>query len=99
MTRDAVGFHPAARLELLETAGFYDLERPGLGAEFLDEVERAILNIVSHPEASPVLLGSVRKRPVARFPYSVVYSVSEVGVRVSTIAHRSRRPFYWRGRL
>jgi hypothetical protein len=99
VTSYAVGFHPAARHELLEAADFYDLESRGLGTEFLNEVERAMVNIIAHPEASPALLGSVRKRAIARFPYSVVYSVSEVGVCVSAIAHNSRRPFYWRGRL
>jgi len=33
-----VGFHPDAKREMREAADFYDLERLGLGAEFLDAV-------------------------------------------------------------
>ena len=41
-----VGFHPGARLEMREAADFYDLERPGLGAEFLDEVEQTMQQVL-----------------------------------------------------
>ena len=41
----AVSFHEAAALELNEAADFYDLECPGLGAAFLDEVQTALTTI------------------------------------------------------
>lgn len=94
-----VGSHPAARQELRESADFYDLEKPGLGSEFLDDVERAIGQILEFPESAPVALGEVRKHIVARFPYSVMYSVRDGAVYVSAIAHNSRRPFYWQHRI
>jgi plasmid stabilization system protein ParE len=46
-----VGFHPAARRELYEAADFYDVENPGLGSDFLDEVERALRQAIEHPAA------------------------------------------------
>ena len=91
--------HPDARLELREAADFYDLERPGLGSEFLDEVERTIKRIVAHPESSPVVLGHVRRCLISRFPFSVIYSLRDGAIRVSAFAHTSRRPFYWRERI
>ncbi len=94
-----VGFHPAARQELRESADFYDLEKPGLGGEFLDEVERVVGQIVEFPESAPVALGEVRRRQIPRFPYSVIYSVRDGAVFVSAIAHNSRRPFYWQHRI
>ncbi|MHB1344126.1 MAG: hypothetical protein ACYCX3_07180, partial [Thermoleophilia bacterium] len=45
-----------------EAADFYDLERPGLGAEFLDAVEGTMRRVIAHPESSPVVLGQVRSR-------------------------------------
>jgi plasmid stabilization system protein ParE len=78
---------------------FYDLERPGLGTEFLGEVEGAMRRLVEHPESSPVVLSQVRMRTVPRFPYSIVYSVRAGEIFVSAIAHGSRRPFYWQDRL
>jgi hypothetical protein len=82
-----------------EAADFYDLERPGLGTEFLDEVEQTMLQVLKYPKSSPVVLGQVRKRTVTRFPYSVVYSARDGGIYVSAVAHNSRRPFYWRDRI
>ncbi len=82
-----------------EAADLYDLERAGLGSEFLDAVEGAMRRVIERPESSPVVLGHVRMGTVPRFPYSIVYSVRAGDIFVSAIAHRSRRPFYWRDRL
>ena len=94
-----VGFHPDAKREMREAADFYDLERSGLGSDFVDAVEAAMRRLTEHPESSPVLLGQVRRSTVPRFPYSIIYSVRGGGIFVSAIAHNSRRPFYWQDRL
>ena len=82
-----------------EAADFYDLERPGFGTEFLDEVERMMLQVIEYPESSPAALGNVRKRAIPRFPYSIIYSARDGGIYVSAVAHDSRRPFYWQDRV
>jgi toxin ParE1/3/4 len=93
-----VRFHPEAELELLEAADFYDHERPGLGSDFLDEVDRALRGVIEHPESSPMALGLTRKLVLRRFPYSVMYYLMDEGIVVSSIAHQRRRPYYWRDR-
>ncbi|NTU70719.1 MAG: type II toxin-antitoxin system RelE/ParE family toxin [Coriobacteriia bacterium] len=90
-----VTFEPAAAFELNEAADFYDLERAGLGSEFLDAVGHALSLVSGAPEAYPVELGETRKCVVGRFPYSVMYWVDARGVHVSAIAHHRRRPAYW----
>ena len=94
-----VGVHPDARRDLREAADFYDLERLGLGAEYLDEVEQTMRRVIEYPESSPVVLGRVRKCAIPRLPYTIVYSARGGAVYVSAVAHNSRRPFYWRDRL
>lgn len=84
---------------MLEAADFYELEKPGLGSTFLDEVHRALRQAMEHPAAAPVALGNVRRRVVAKFPYSVMYSAGEVGIVVSAVAHHRQRPLYWRDRV
>lgn len=91
-------FHESADLELNEAADFYDLRSPGLGGAFLDEVERGLGHIARHPGGAALALGAVRKRILARFPYSILHSVSEDRIRILAIAHQKRRPFYWRRR-
>jgi toxin ParE1/3/4 len=93
-----VRFHPTAQDELDQAADFYDLESPGLGSTFLNAVERALQQVRDHPESAPIILGSNRKKVVARFPFSVVYFVLEGTVVVLALAHQRRRPYYWRQR-
>ena len=47
----------------------------GLGVAFLNEVERCLRLIVSYPEAGMVLVGSVRRRLLRRFPYALLYKI------------------------
>ena len=90
-----VQFDPAAAHELREAADFYDLQRPGLGDEFLDEARAVLDRVAERPEAWPVTLGETRKAVLSRFPYSIMYWIDDTGVNVSAVAHHSRRPFYW----
>ncbi len=56
-----VGFHPAAQRELYEAPDFDDLESPGLGSDFLNEVERAMglaIELAELSRASPTKLCS-----------------------------------------
>ena len=48
---DRPDFHDLAEQELTEVAPYYDLEEPGLGSVFLDEVGRCLQLIAEHPEA------------------------------------------------
>jgi toxin ParE1/3/4 len=90
--------HENAEIEINEAADFYDLENPGLGSIFIDEIQRSIENIAQFPEAAPVIHGRVRKKPLVKFPYSLIYSIRSDEFRLLAVAHQKRRPFYWRGR-
>ncbi len=63
-----VSFHPLAEQELNEAASYYEAASPGLGATFLDEVERAVNQILEHPESAPLVNRLVRRKLVRRFP-------------------------------
>jgi plasmid stabilization system protein ParE len=93
-----VSFHENAEGELNEAADFYDLVSSKLGSLFIDEIQRTIERITEFPEAAPLLRGRVRKKPVAKFPYSIIYSVRPKEIRILAVAHQKRRPFYWHSR-
>ena len=93
-----ISIHETAEAEINEAADFYDLEDPGLGNVFLNEVERGIKLISEHPEAAPLVWGGVRKKPLRKFPFSLLYSVRHNEIRLLAVAHQMRRPFYWRSR-
>ena len=95
---DRPEFHELAEQELNEAAQYYDLEDPGLGSSFLEEGDRCLQSIESHPEAGAILLGSVRRRLLRRFPYALLYKIKPTGIRILAVMNLKRRPTYWVGR-
>jgi toxin ParE1/3/4 len=93
-----ISIHEAAEIELNESADFYDLSCPNLGSIFIDEIQRTIRSIAEFPDAAPIIQGQVRTKLVAKFPFSVIYSLRSDEVRILAIAHQKRRPVYWRSR-
>jgi plasmid stabilization system protein ParE len=93
-----ISMHEAAEAELNEAADFYDMESPGLGTVFIDEIQRVIENVTMFPEASQLLVGRIRRKLLPAFPYSLIYSVHSSEIRILAVAHQKRRPFYWRRR-
>jgi toxin ParE1/3/4 len=91
-------FHRLAEHELNEAAQYYDLEDAGLGSSFLEEADRCLQSIEAHPEAGPVLRGSVRRRLLRRFPYALLYKIKPNGIRILAVMNLKRRPMYWAGR-
>ncbi len=92
-------FHPEARIELNEAVDYYEERRSGLGWEFYEEVQDAIRRILGFPNAWQQLSAKTRRCLTNRFPYGVVYQVETDEVRIIAIAHQSRKPGYWSGRL
>jgi len=51
-------FHPLAEPELVESAKFYEDKAPGLGGDFIREVQRALAKIAVNPEAGSPPFGN-----------------------------------------
>jgi toxin ParE1/3/4 len=96
--RRSASFNPQARVELKEAAAYYGLESDALRERFLSAVEEAIEQVVASPEAARVVRGDVRRQPLRRFPYGLLYTIRGHEVRILAVMHRRRRPFYWWGR-
>ena len=94
-----ITFHPAAAAEVTEAARFYEMRSPGLGADLLTEVERALVQIAANPEASPRVGGRTQRKLLWRFPYSLLFAALPDRLRIVALAHHKRRPFYWMKRL
>jgi hypothetical protein len=95
---------PEASDELAEAAVWYEGKREGLGLEFLEAVDAALEFIGRFAQAgSPVPLVPkdlpIRRVPVRRFPFHVVYLEMSNAIRVLAFAHDHRRPGYWLSRI
>ena len=75
---------------------YYEGQRVGLGLDLRDEVEKAVRMLRRDPERWPLSKGSaLRKCPVARFSFNVLYREFEDRIWIAAIAHQKRRPGYW----
>lgn len=93
----------AAEEELQAAVAWYEGRRPNLGLRFLSDVDR-ILNLIQTHSGVGGLVPHVRSRPevrrvpLRRFPYFVIYREQEDEIQIVAFAHSSRRPGYWRHR-
>jgi len=93
-----VRFLRPAELELLDAAQYYEIQAGGLGSEFLDKIDAAILDIREAPERWPIVGTGTRRRLVHRFPYALLYRVEPDEIVIQATMHLHRRPGYWIGR-
>lgn len=104
MTESRIVILREAEEELFEAEQWYEQQRSGLGAEFLDEVSETIDRISAAPNTSLTVPGTslesgVRRLLVRRFPFSAVFVQHAQETWVIAFAHDRKRPGYWRHRL
>ena len=92
-------FDKLAQLELEDASEYYELEVPGLGVQFREEIKRGISRIREYPDAWAKEKGDVRRYLLYRFPYKILYSIEKNYIYVIAIAHCHRRPDYWVDRI
>ncbi|MES2048689.1 MAG: type II toxin-antitoxin system RelE/ParE family toxin [Pseudomonadota bacterium] len=88
--------HPEAINDLREAAEFYK-QRAGtsLSRALLEEFDHAINILLQHPKLGAPWRHNTRMHVLKRFPYSLIYKLSEEEILIVAIAHQSRRPGYW----
>lgn len=91
-------YHPDAANELTSSIEYYEKKSIGLGAEFLDEIEEAIEQILAHPQSGSLLTKQDQRILLDRFPFEIIYIVSESMITISAIKHLKRKPGYWKSR-
>ena len=87
-----------AEHEMFDAACFYEMQAPGLGTDFLAKIELALQDIAASPERWPVLRENIRKRPIRRFPYSLLYRIAPGEIVILAAMHQKRHPSYWLSR-
>ena len=98
-------FLPEALIDLEEAAAWYEDQRPGLGAELLDELESCIATAIEAPDLG-LLSGTtangneIRRYRLRRFRrYAILMSIIDGLPTVVAFEHSSRRPRYWKERV
>jgi plasmid stabilization system protein ParE len=86
-----------AESELVAAAQYHESLRPGLGAAFLDEAEKAFEALRQFPAQWRVVRADVRRGLLRRFPYAFYYWEKVAGeeLEILSISHSKRHPLYW----
>ncbi len=72
---------------------------PGLGDELVRAVKAVVARASREPEFYPVVHRDIRRGPVRRFPYGVLYGIRDDCLVVFAVYHSSRDPLGWHDRL
>ena len=84
---------------MIEASFLYEAASPGLGADFLDDVQRVIDLLREQPKLGRSVGRNLRRAVFPRFPFSIIYAEESDSILVVAVAHQKRRPGYWRARL
>jgi hypothetical protein len=91
-------FAQAARDEFLNSIDYYELQQPGLGFMFSEQVNAAIERILEFPEGWTPLDSTFHRCLIKQFPYALIYTVADQVVIVVAVMNLHRKPGYWRNR-
>jgi toxin ParE1/3/4 len=94
----SVTFRRAARAEFIEAAAWYETQRPGLGVEFIAEIERCVDAAAERPTTYEAIDKDIRRVVANRFPFSVYFRTEERRIVVLAVFHGRRNPAIWQRR-
>jgi len=99
VTERIVEFHPSASEETVAAYSWYQERSPAAAQAFLAELDIAIEKVAVSPLARPKYVAGTRRCLFRRFPFSLIYRLSDDLIEIVAVAHARRRPGYWTERL
>jgi toxin ParE1/3/4 len=87
-----LAFRPLATIEIWEAYDWYELQKEGLGSEFMEELDRFVQQLLHNPNTHSFYEASIRQGKVNRFPYVVVYEVFETNIIVYSVFMAKQDP-------
>jgi len=93
-----VVFRPVARAEFDGATLWYEDRQPGLGIQFVAEIDHAVDLASKYPDRYPVKHKEIRCISARRFPYSIFYTVESQQIVVLAVFHARRDPTVWQTR-
>lgn len=91
-------FLPAAEQDLEIAVDYYELCRPGLGEEFVQELFLTLERVLQYPNGWEKVSENSRRCLTRRFPYEIIYVVEREVLVVTAIANQRRKPGSWKKR-
>jgi plasmid stabilization system protein ParE len=88
-------FRSEAQKELLDAQAWYEARAVGLGFDFARAVDSAVQKALRMPFAFPRIDVEFRLVVTRRFPYSIIYYVSDTELVVVSCFHHRRNTVAW----
>ena len=89
---------PLAEQDATAAYDYYESLIPGLGSQFLSELDRVLALISEHPEMYQEVLPTIRRALTRVFPYGVFYAFEENTAFVIAVVADMQDPMRWRSR-
>jgi plasmid stabilization system protein ParE len=84
---------------MIAAQDWYELQSPGLGARFREELEAQVERMAEAPQRFPFMFKDVRRARLRQYPYGLFFRVLKDGVYVIACFHSRRDPTIWRDRI
>ncbi len=91
-------FHPEALQEYSEAVKYYAERSVNLAQKFINSVEEVVFKIREYPNRYPIVEGDIHRCLVKKFPYALLYTVSQDSILILAVMHSNRKPGYWKSR-
>ncbi len=76
----------------------YEMQRVGLGHDFLLCIEEGLSKIERNPAHYRIIYKELRRISIRRFPYRILYLVQNNSVIVTAVFHARKDPQAWESR-
>ena len=87
-----IEIRPLATIEIIEAYDWYELQREGLGAEFLMELEIFYTTLQRNPDTYSYYQKPVRHGSLERFLYTVVYEAFDKVIVIYSVFMYRQNP-------
>ena len=76
----------------------YDRRSPGLGDAFVESARQCVADVIADPSRFASSPGGIRYRRLRRFPYVVLFDVTDSELLMLGVLHTARSMERWRER-
>ena len=84
-------FREEVKEEIASAYKWYEIQKPGLGDEFLDELEKSFNLLKSKPKYFGFINQFQRRLVLEKFPYKIIYEIFDNKIVIFTVRHSKQK--------
>ena len=92
-------FSPEAEEESVKARLWYEEIKLGLGDDFRESLRGKLELLKQNPKYSSFIYKNIRSSRMKKFPFNIIYRISNFQIQVIAVFHHSRNPLEWKKRI